>query len=383
MRTLAALLAVLAATGSTAVAAGAGKPTSLSLVAGSYRVLYGHATTISGRLHGGGIANRLVVVTARRYRSSAPVRIATLRTSSDGSWGIRVEPVIRTTYEARAGRLTSRRIAIGVAPAVSVRELANGRLRVRVRGLRPFAGRRVELQRLVRPGTWKTIGRKGLSSASIAVMSPRLPTSTLRVAMSVNQAGAGYLGAASHALRYRQVALSLHPSALKVLFGRTLMLKGRVLNGRIGQHVTIYSRPYGQQAFRPLETVAATKRGRFQLIVQPTIQTTYQARLGGARESAAATVGVQPALTVLAVSHEHLKAHVAAGERLRGRMVELQKLVGGTTWRTIAKAPLGASSTASFHLALEHATIRVAISVNQAGAGYLGSFSHPLGIPAI
>lgn len=379
-----ALVVVLAAVAAvpSALAARPSNP-ALSLSAGSYRVLYGHATVISGRLVGAAVANQRIVVDARRYGTSAPLRAATVRTSSEGRWSLRVTPVIRTMYEAHSGSVTSRRIAVGVAPAVSVKELPNGRLRVQVRGWHAFTGKFVELQRRGSHGTWKTVDRKPLSSASIAVIAPALPTSTVRLAMSINQAGAGYLGAASHPLAYRAVALWVIPAAYKVLFGHGLMLNGRLLNARESQHIVLYARPYGTQSFKPLETLTTTRDGRFQLLVQPTIQTTYQARLGNTRKSLPITVGVEPDVTVLALGPRSLRVHIAAAKPFRGRMVELQRRMSGNTWRTVAKTPLGATSSATFHFTLAHSTIRVAMSVNQAGAGYLGTFSHPLLVPAV
>ncbi len=246
----------------------------------------------------------------------------------------------------------------------------------------------VELQQRGSHDTWKTVDRKPLSPASIAVIAPSIPTSTVRVAMSVNQAGAGYLGAASHALGYRKVALWVIPEAYKVLFGHSLTLHGRLLNAGAPQHITIYARPYGTRVFKALGTVTTTRQGRFSLLVQPTIQTTYQARLGIARKSIPVALGVSPNLTVRTLKGtgtklRRLTVHVATSSSLRGRMVELQVRAGAQSWRTIAKAPLGASSNATFHLAPTRTTVRVAMSVNQAGAGYLGAFSHPLLVPAV
>jgi hypothetical protein len=382
------LLVALAATPS-ALAARVATPTSLSLSAASYRVLYGHATVISGRLRSPARSGVRIVVDAHRYGTSAPLHAATVRTSADGSWSVRVKPVIRTTYQAHIaaaaglGTVMSRKIAVGVAPSVSLKELPNGRLRVRVRAWHALNGKLVELQQLASKGAWKTIDRKPLSSASIAVLAPSLPTSTVRAAMSINQAGAGYLGGASHPLAYKAVQLWLIPAAYKVLFGRALVLNGRLLHARTNQHVTIYSRPYGSGAFKPLETMTTTRDGRFHLLVQPTIQTTYEARLGTTRVSLPVTLGVSPDLTVVSLGSRTLRVHVAAARAFTGKMVELQRKVGPTAWHTIDKASLGRSSTATFHLAPIHSTVRIAMSVNQAGAGYLGAFSHPLLVPAV
>jgi hypothetical protein len=53
----------------------------------------------------------------------------------------------------------------------------------------------VQLQRRLSDGRWRTISRNRLNIRSTAVFHPALPRgrSLLRVALSVNQAGSGYL----------------------------------------------------------------------------------------------------------------------------------------------------------------------------------------------
>jgi hypothetical protein len=66
----------------------------------------------------------------------------------------------------------------------------------------------VQLQRLSSFGQWVTIKRVSLDLNSRARFeAPTLPigTSRLRIALSVNQAGAGYLAAFSREITYRKV----------------------------------------------------------------------------------------------------------------------------------------------------------------------------------
>ena len=46
--------------------------------------------------------------------------------------------------------------------------------------------------------------------------------------MSVNQAGVGYLGASSHAFSYHARFVSVGVPALKVLFGKSLIISGQI-----------------------------------------------------------------------------------------------------------------------------------------------------------
>jgi hypothetical protein len=92
-------------------------------------------------------------------------------------------------------------ITVAVHPRITLTLLRSGRFLTRVTAGRSFAHRVVQLQRL-RNGRWVTIKRVRLGARSRVEFRAALPNgrSTLRVAFSVNQAGAGYLGGASRAL---------------------------------------------------------------------------------------------------------------------------------------------------------------------------------------
>ena len=162
----------------------------------------------------------------------------------------------------------------------------------------------------------------------------------------------------------------MKPAAFKVLYGHRVMLTGRLLNGGAGRHVAIIARPYGRQAAR-VATVTTGEGGRFSLTVKPRIMTTYQARLGTARPSGPMTVGVRPVLSVAQLAGGKLRARIVAAKGFGGRMVKLQRRTG-SGWQTIAKQPLHGSA-ATFVVSLPTGMVRVAMSVNQAGAGYLGT----------
>jgi hypothetical protein len=358
-------------------AALAAQPRHVTLVVSNHRILYGHPLVLSGRLTGPDRAGRTVRVLARTYGSSAPHRIGVAITGPTGRWTLSAMPRILTVYEAAARGVTSPKVAVGVAPAIAVRELANGRLRVEVHAARPFTDRLVEIQKPVAARRWATVARKRLSHASIAVVAPPRRATILRAAMSVNEAGAGYLGAASHAFTYRPVVLTLEPQAYKVQYGHSLHLSGHLIGGRAGEVVALYEQRYGHAPSR-VTRVLIGKDGRFTMLVTPTIQTTYEARVGHELASRPVTVGVKPAMTIDELANGRLATRVVAGVSFRGKFVELQRRQARGAWKTVAKIPLGSRSTAVFKLTPPHSTIRVAMSVNQAGAGYLGASSHPL-----
>jgi hypothetical protein len=330
--------------------------------------------TLSGKLSGRHVAGRAVAINAWPYGRSAPVRLAVVRTASNGRFAYQVSPGIRTTYWAKAGPTTSRKIVVGVAPALTMKVLASGHIRAHLTAARSFIGRTIELQRKNADGTWTTVARKVVGPHATTVVTGPLPSGTIRAAMSVNQAGAGYLGALTRGVKYHPLALTMHPAAFKVLYGHPVELTGRLVNGGPGRYITIVARPYGHNAVR-VARVTTDRGGRFTVSVRPRIMTTYQARLAGIRASMPMTVGVRPAMSVDQLSSGKLRTRVVAARTFHGRMVELQRRVG-STWRTIAKQPLH-GSTAIFIVTLPRTVVRVAMSVNQAGAGYLGTSSHP------
>ena len=165
-----------------------------------------------------------------------------------------------------------------------------------------------------------------------------------------------------------------------MLFGHHLALAGRLVNGHAGTRVAIFARPYGRSTLVHVATVTTRAGGRYHVLTHPAIQTTYLARIGNVTPSKAVVVGVRPAMSVKELANGALRAHVSAGSSLRGRMVELQRLAGGR-WQTIVKLPLRRNSTATFSPTLARGTVRVAMSVNQAGAGYLGNLQSPAPVP--
>jgi hypothetical protein len=360
----------------------AGTSPSLTLHASSPRVLYGHGVTLSGRVTGGVVAGKTVVIDARPYGTSAPHPVAAVSTTPAGTWSYRMNPTIQTSYQAHIGAMQSPGATVGVAPRVTVTELGNGRLRAEVGAMNPFTHRLIELQQRAADGTWKTIDRRRLSAASIAVFSPKVGTSTIRIAMSINQAGAGYLGAASHALTYRAELLTMKPSALRVEYGRVVTLTGRLVNGQPGTRVAIFARRYGTSVPARIATLTTGSNGGFSLTVRPKIRTVYRAAVAGLQSPAGAIIGVQPMLTVHQLGGGKLVVTASAGKDFVGRSVQLQRM-SGNAWTTVAKRQLGHDSTTVFTLHLPDSMVRLAMSVNQAGAGYLGSTSHPLSYRAV
>ena len=211
MRTLVALCCALLAL-PLAAAAQPGTSSALTLSVSSSQAVYGHPVLLSGRLSGSHAAGRAVALDAWPYGAAAAHRLAVVTTDGGGAWTYRAHPAIQTAYQANGPGAMSARVTVGVHPAITVTRLANGRLRASVHAGHSFTGRFVQLQTGNADGSWTTVDRKRLSRASQAVLTPPAGTGDVRVAMSVNQSGAGYLGATS-----RRVSFEVGPVSLSAL----------------------------------------------------------------------------------------------------------------------------------------------------------------------
>jgi hypothetical protein len=182
----------------------------VTLNAPALRVVYGRGITLSGSIPTRR-AGESVTLFAQSSGEGSFHSIATVLTAADGTWRYLAKPRIRTSYMASWNRGMSGATIVGVQPAVSLRRTATGLLSTRVAGARSFAGRFVQLQRRTAAGRWVTVKRARLNGRSAALLRPAafraaLPrgASTLRVAMSVNQAGDGYLGGFSRTIVFRR-----------------------------------------------------------------------------------------------------------------------------------------------------------------------------------
>ncbi len=166
--------------------------------------------------------------------------------------------------------------------------------------------------------------------------------------------------------------LTLAASTPIIVYGTKVTLTGVVSNHAAGEQVSIYYQPYPQPNLIQRATVLTAAGGTFSFIVEPQILTTYQAAWKGAFATPT-TVQVQPKLS-LGRSGAWI-VHVSGGRTFAGRSVQLQRLNTVTgQWVTLAKPQLNTKSSArvTFTLPKGVSKLRVTMSVNQAGAGFLG-----------
>ena len=122
-----------------------------------------------------------------------------------GAFSFVISPQILTTYQATWKGAFSVPTTVQVQPRLTLGR--SGAWLLHAYGGRSFAGRTVQLQRLnTLTGQWVTLAKVQLNSHSAARVVVTLPkgVSHLRVTMSVNQAGAGFLGAISDAIVWHQ-----------------------------------------------------------------------------------------------------------------------------------------------------------------------------------
>jgi len=174
-------------------------------------------------------------------------------------------------------------------------------------------------------------------------------------------------------------AVTMARPAARVVAGRAVTLSGTVAGSPPGTKVAIMAQPFGATSFTEVATVATGAGGAWRYLARPTIQTTYQASANGGT-SAPATVGVRPAVSLRLVAGGWYRTQVRAGAAsFAGRSVQLQRR-DGDRWVTVRRSRLGRDSAATFRASLVPAgtEVRVALSVNQAGPGYLAGFSRAL-----
>lgn len=172
--------------------------------------------------------------------------------------------------------------------------------------------------------------------------------------------------------------LTLAVSQPIVTFGNTVTLSGVVSDHAAGEQVTIWYQPYPQTNLIERATVLTGAGGTYSFLVTPQILTTYEAQWKTAYATPQ-TVEVAPRLT-LARDGAWI-VHVYGGRSFAGAAVQFQRLnVLTGQWVTLEKVVLNARSAARFQYTLPKGVnhLRLALSVNQAGAGYLGIVGTPI-----
>ena len=181
-----------------------GAPPTLTLTASTGTVVFGDKVTLSGVVSNH-LPNEQVTIFYQPYPQPNPIQRAVVLTGAGGVFSFVVAPQILTTYQATWKGAFAAPTTVQVQPRLTIGR--SGAWLLHAYGGRTFAGRSVQLQRLnTLTGQWVTLAKVQLNSRSAARVAVTLPkgVSHLRLTMSVNQAGAGFLGAISAPITWRQ-----------------------------------------------------------------------------------------------------------------------------------------------------------------------------------
>ncbi len=176
-------------------------------------------------------------------------------------------------------------------------------------------------------------------------------------------------------------AVTIGVSLPIIVYGQQVTLSGTASSGNANEQVTIYQQPYPQTSFAQLTTVLTTTNGAWNLVLTPSprILTQFQAKWNG-RTSVTVGVQVRPRIR-LSQRNGKFTTIVQSATSHAGRAVLAQRLSRFGQWVTLKKVHLGGNvagkSSVVFRLILPKgkSRIRVAMSINQAGAGYLDGYS--------
>jgi plastocyanin len=172
--------------------------------------------------------------------------------------------------------------------------------------------------------------------------------------------------------------LTMASSQAYSVFGDDVTLSGIVSNHAVGEQVTIFYQPYGTPNMMQRTVVVTTTGGAYSFVISPQIQTTYQASWKGAY-STPATIQVQPKLSIGRNAGWIL--HASGGHGFAGHSVQFQRYNPATgQWVTLKKVDLNSRSSAKINVTLPKGMnhLRLAMSVNSAGPGFLAGFSPEL-----
>jgi plastocyanin len=161
-----------------------------------------------------------------------------------------------------------------------------------------------------------------------------------------------------------------------LVFGAETHVLGVVSSKRAGEAVAILNAPYGQGGYSMLTTVTTGANGAFDLVVKPTLLTSYLAQYKGVN-SGEVIVQVRPKITLLPDRRGYFLARVTGVNSFAGRSVYLQRRSEFGQWVTVARFTLGPASGKLFSIPKRRGEnrYRIFMTVNQAGPGYLETWS--------
>jgi plastocyanin len=171
-------------------------------------------------------------------------------------------------------------------------------------------------------------------------------------------------------------SINLGATVPTIVFGEETHLQGLVSSKRPGEMVTLLANPLGQGAYGQVAAALTVAGGTFDFAVRPTILTTYLVQFKGS-SSQEVTIQVRPRITLLPARRGYFLTRVGAGRSFAGRWVYLQRRSSFGQWISVQRFALGQLSGKLFRIPRRPGTsrYRVFMTINQAGPGYLESWS--------
>ena len=168
-------------------------------------------------------------------------------------------------------------------------------------------------------------------------------------------------------------SVSIGASTGIVVAGNQIHVGGAISPAAVGDVVTIWAQPFGQASFVKVQDVQTTTNGVYDFITSPQILTSYKATWKG-KSSAIINVAVSPRLTLSHVGSWFVARAQAPAKSFAGRWVYVQRLTRFGDWVKVKKVFLNRQGAKRFKLrGLPNGMnrVRILMSTNQAGAGYI------------
>ncbi len=223
----------------------------------------------------------------------------------------------------------------------------------------------------------KSAGSKAGAQTISTTLSGLTPATTYHYRL-VAKSDAGTTKGAD--VTFATAGVTLTVLARQVVYGGGIRLSGVVPTRQAGEQVVVFAEAYGEGSFHSVSTVLTGVGGAWQYVARPEIGTSYEASWHGGT-TAPLSIGVHPRITLTRLRNGHFVVRVAGGRSFARRVVQLQRR-SGTHWTTIRRVRLGVRSRAELKATLPkgRSTLRAALSINQAGAGFLGGTSRLLAV---
>jgi plastocyanin len=181
-----------------------GAPPQVTLATSAPVVKFGASVTLTGTVSNKK-AGETVTLVQLPYGQTTKQVIATLQTTTGGTFSFTVTPQLNTTYQAQWKNLSESSVIVQVQPAIKLPTVSRtGYFHFYVRAATSFAGKTAFLQRFTLAHQWVNIRGLTLGAKSGRVVSLRFVRKivprgrwSIRVFMPATEMGGGYLDGAS------------------------------------------------------------------------------------------------------------------------------------------------------------------------------------------